>query len=231
MTIFKCSFGFFTLAALIVFATGNRSVANEQWDIVIYGPTSAGIAAAIQAKRMNKSVVVVGPDKHLGGLTSGGLGWTDSGNKKVVGGISREFYQRIKKFYDMESAWKWQSSDEYGRYRLKDDAQWTFEPSVAERTFEQLVAENEIRVEREQWLDRSPGRGVIKEGSRIVEIRMLSGNAYRGKMFIDATYEGDLMAAAGVSFTVGRESNSRYGETLNGVQVENAVSHQFTNPN
>ena len=68
---------------------------NKIYDIVIYGPTSAGVAAAVQAKRMGKSVIIVGPDKHLGGLTAGGLGWTDSGNKDVIGGISREFYQRV----------------------------------------------------------------------------------------------------------------------------------------
>lgn len=200
------------------------------YDIVIYGPTSAGIAAAVQAKRMGKSVVVVGPDKHLGGLTAGGLGWTDSGNKAVIGGISREFYQRIKAYYDDPSTWKWQKPEEYKRYRPGEDAQWTFEPHIAERVFEDLVREYEIRVDRDQWLDRRPGEGVRKAGGLITMISMRSGRTYQGKVFIDATYEGDLLAAAGVTYAVGREANRTYGETLNGVQISNAHKHQFEKP-
>ncbi len=198
-------------------------------DIVIYGGTAAGIAAAVQAKRMGMSVLVVGPDQHLGGLSSSGLGWTDSGKKEVVGGISREFYQRIKKYYDQPESWIWQEPDTYARYRPRDDAQWTFEPHVAEQVFEDLVREYAIAVHRDQWLNRTPGQGVEIKDGRIVSITMLSGKTCRGKMFIDATYEGDLMAAAGVSYTTGREPNRQYGESLNGVQIDNARSHQFTN--
>ena len=197
------------------------------YDLVIYGPTSAGIAAAVQAKRMELSVVIVGPDKHLGGLSAGGLGWTDSGKKHVIGGISREYYQRIKKVYDDKATWKWQDPSKYSRYRTNDDAQWTFEPSIAERVFEDLVREYKIDVRREQWLDRSD-KGVTKKGGRITAITTLSGKTYRGKMFIDATYEGDLMATAGVSYTVGREAIAKYDETLNGVQ-KGRRSHQFHN--
>jgi hypothetical protein len=105
---------------------------------------------------------------------------------------------------------------------------WVFEPHVAEGLFQRLIAEYEIPLERNEWLDREDG--VTKEGNRLVAIKTLSGNTYRGRVFIDATYEGDLMATAGVSYTVGRESNAQYGETLNGVQTKNAVSHQFDNP-
>jgi hypothetical protein len=197
---------------------------------VIYGPTSAGVAAAVQAKRMGKSVILVGPDKHLGGLTSGGLGWTDSGNKDVVGGISREFYQRVKKVYDRPATWKRQAASEFKGYRPNEDAQWTFEPHLAEQIFEDLIREHGITVVRNEWLNRAPGQGVSKRDGRIQSITMLSGKTYRGRMFIDATYEGDLLAAAGISYTVGREANRQYGETLNGVQIKNAVSHQFMNP-
>ncbi len=209
---------------------GKRQEAAEraQVDIVVYGGTSAGVAAAVQAKRMGKSVLLVGPDKHLGGLSSGGLGWTDSGNKAVIGGISREFYRLIKKHYDRPEAWRWQAAGEYRRYRPGDDAQWTFEPHVAEAAFEKLIADHAIGVHRGQWLDRD--KGVKIAAGRIVSITMLSGRTYRGAMFIDATYEGDLMAAAGVSYTVGREPNSRYDETLNGVQIARARSHQFERP-
>jgi hypothetical protein len=214
---------------LSVFLCAVTSTAPQAptYDLVIYGPTSAGIAAAVQAKRMGKTVIVVGPDKHLGGLTSGGLGWTDSGNKAVVGGIAREYYQRIRAYYDKPETWRWQKSSDYGRYREGEDAQWTFEPHIAEKVFEDLVRDYEIPVVRDEWLDRAPGKGVEKSGASIESITMLSGKTYRGRMFIDATYEGDLMAAAGVTYTVGREANSQYGETINGIQKKKAISHQF----
>lgn len=195
------------------------------FDVVIYGGTSAGIAAAIQTARMGKSVVVVSPDRHLGGLTSGGLGWTDSGRKDAVGGLAREYYRRVKAHYDRPDAWRRQKPAEYRFYRPDDDAVWAFEPRVAEKTFETLVAEAKVRVDRDEWLDRKSG--VVKDGARIVSIRTLKGKTYQGRVFIDATYEGDLMAAAGVSYAVGREANAKYGETLNGVQTRRAVSHQF----
>jgi len=204
------------------------SESSETYDIVVYGGTSAGVSAAVQAKRMGKTAIIVGPDKHLGGLTSGGLGWTDSGRKEAVGGISREFYHRIKKHYDKAEAWIYQKPGEYSRYRRDDDAMWVFEPHVAEKVFDELVDEYEIPVNRDQWLKRKGG--VTKDGSRIVSITMLSGKTYRGRIFIDATYEGDLMAGAGISYHVGREGNDVYGETLNGVQTRNATSHQFEKP-
>jgi len=201
---------------------------SESYDTVIYGGTAAALSAAVQARRMGKTVVIVCPETHLGGLTAGGLGWTDSGRKEAVGGISREFYQRVKKHYDKPEAWVHQKPAEYSRYRPDDDAMWVFEPHVAEQTFEELVAEYEIPVFRDEWLNREGG--VKKNGSRIVSVKMLSGKTYRGRTFIDATYEGDLMASADVSFHVGREGNDVYGETLNGVQTRNAVSHQFEEP-
>jgi len=202
--------------------------AERQYDVVIYGGTSAGIAAAVQSRRMGKTVVVIAPEKHLGGLTAGGLGLTDSGNKAVVGGIAREYYQRIKKHYDQASAWKHERAADYGRYRPKDDAMWTFEPHVAEQLYEQYVAEYKILVVRARLA--RPGGAMLTRSRpwRIIGIRTESGETFRGKMFIDATYEGDLMAAAGVSFTVGREPNSQYGETLNGIEKKlNRHQHLF----
>lgn len=195
------------------------------YDLVIYGNTSAGVMAGIQARRDGLDVVVIGPDRHLGGLTAGGLGWTDSGNKEVIGGISREFYRRIKAHYDKPEAWKHQRPEEYSRYDPESEAMWVFEPHVAEMVFEEMVAEAGLEIHRDKWLDRHKGITVKKNG--ITGITMLDGTSYRSRVFIDATYEGDLMAAAGVSYAVGREPNSRYGETLNGVQARNAVSHQF----
>jgi hypothetical protein len=198
------------------------------YDVVVYGGTSSGVVAAIQASRMGKTVIIACPDRHLGGLTAGGLGWTDSGSKKAVGGIAREFYQRIKAHYDRPEAWVHQRPEEYGRYRPNRDAMWVFEPQVAERTFEQMVAEAGVPVDRDRRLDRE--HGVKKNGMRITSITMLNGETYRARMFIDATYEGDLMAAAGVSYTVGREATSVYDETNNGVQKQLATHHQFQYP-
>ena len=202
----------------VLLAANSTGVAEEKtFDVVIYGGTSSGVAAAVQVKRMGRSAIIVAPEKHLGGLSSGGLGWTDTGRREVIGGLAREFYQRVKKHYDNPEAWVYQEPEENRHYQVGADAIWVFEPHVAERTFEQWIDEYDIPVVREEYLDRSSG--VAMEGTRIVAITTLSGNTYRGRVFVDATYEGDLMAAAGVSYHVGREANSVYGETLGGVQL------------
>ena len=193
-------------------------------DVIIYGGTSAAVTAAVQLAHMNKTVIIVCPDKHLGGLSSGGLGYTDTGNKEVIGGLAREFYQRIYSYYQTEEAWKWQAKKDYGNKGQGTPAidgdkrtMWIFEPHVAEQIFEDFIKENNIRVFRNNWLDRK--NGVTIKNGKIVSIRMLNGATYSGKIFIDATYEGDLMAAAGITYHVGREANSVYNETWNGVQI------------
>ncbi len=197
---------------------------KSEYDIVIYGGTSAAVIAAVQAKKMGKSVIIVSPDKHLGGLSSGGLGWTDSGNKAVVGGLSRDFYHRIWKQYQQPETWKWQASDEYGGRGQgspavdgEQNTMWIFEPSVAEAVFEDYVSEFELTVHRDEWLDRE--NGVEMAEGRIRSITTLSGKRYAGKMFLDTTYEGDLIAAAGVDYHVGREANAEFNEDWNGVQT------------
>ncbi|QMU27532.1 FAD-dependent oxidoreductase [Adhaeribacter radiodurans] len=193
-------------------------------DIIVYGGTSAAIASAVQASRLGKTVVVVSPDKHLGGMASGGLGFTDTGNKAVIGGIAREFYQRVYQHYQKPEAWRWQKKEEYGNKGQGTPAMdgtertmWIFEPHVAETIFEDFVRENKIPVFRDEWLNRE--NGVQKKNGKITSFQTLSGITYAGKMFIDATYEGDLMAAAGISYHVGREANSVYGEEYNGIQT------------
>lgn len=206
-------------------------------DIIIYGGTSAAVTAAVQAKKMGKSVIIVSPDKHLGGMTSSGLGFTDTGNKEVIGGLAREFYQRLYNHYDKPEAWNWQAKSEYGNKGqgtpALDGAQrtmWIFEPSAAERVFEDFVKEYELEVYRNEWLNREAG-GVLMEEGRITSITTLSGKTFQGKVFVDVTYEGDLMAAAKVSYTVGREANSQYGENWNGVQAGVFQhGHYFKNP-
>ena len=189
-------------------------VTNENsYDVVIYGGTSAGVIAAVKTARMGKAVVLIEPGKHLGGLTSGGLGATDIGNKAAIGGMSREYYGRIFDHYNP-------NSDTAG-------TMWTFEPHVAEKIFNDMISEEKIKVYFEERLNLL--NDVTKNGAIISEIEMESGKVFRGKMFIDATYEGDLMAKAGVSYTVGREDNKVYDETLNGVQTEQAIYHNFKN--
>ncbi|MEB2777685.1 FAD-dependent oxidoreductase [Algoriphagus sp. D3-2-R+10] len=209
---------------LLIFGCEPKSTSDYEADLIIYGGTSAAITAAIQAKKMGKSVIVVSPDIHLGGLSSSGLGYTDTGNKSVIGGLAREFYHRVYMHYQTDSAWKWQKKEEYGNQGQGTPAMdgenrtmWIFEPHVAEQVFEDLAREYEMVIHRDEWLDREAG--VTKENGQITQIKTRSGKTYRGKVFIDATYEGDLMAAAGVSYHVGREANSVYDEKWNGVQV------------
>ena len=193
-------------------------------DVLIYGCTSGAITAAIQTQRMGKTVQIVCPERHLGGLSAGGLGWTDSGNKAVIGGLSREFYHRVWQHYDKPDAWRWQQREQYGNKGQGTEAldkasrtMWIFEPHVAEKVFEDWVKETRIPIVRDAWLDREKGV-TIKDG-RITSIKTLNGKTYSAKVFIDATYEGDLMAAAKVDYHVGRESTSTYNEKWNGIQT------------
>lgn len=212
------------LAVLVCAAVLVPHLLRADYDLVVYGGTSAGVIAAVQATKMGKSAIIVCPDKHLGGLSSGGLGMTDTGDKSVIGGLSREFYHRLWKYYNQPATWKWQKREEYGNKGQGTPAidgenrtMWTFEPHLAEKVFEDFIAEYKIPVHRGEWLDRA--KGVKKQKGRITSIRMLSGKTYEGRMFIDATYEGDLMAAAGIDYHVGREGKSVYGEDWNGVQT------------
>ena len=213
----------FTLAALFA---AIATAASHKADIVIYGCTSAAMTAAVQAKSMAKSVVIACPEKHLGGLTAGGLGYTDSGDKSVIGGLSREFYHRVWLEYQKPETWSWQKRDQYGNKGQGTEAMdagnrtmWIFEPHVAENVYEAWMRELKVPIFRDSWLDRSKS-GVKKDGKgQITSIAMMDGSTYSAKMFIDATYEGDLMAAAGVSYTTGRESKAAYDEQWNGIQT------------
>ena len=193
-------------------------------EVVVYGGTSAAVTAAVELARSGNKVVLVAPDRHLGGMTSSGLGFTDTGNKEVIGGLAREFYQGVYNYYQQPETWKWQRKEDYGNkgqgtvaidgaYRTM----WIFEPSVAEKVFNDLVEAHGIPVYLDHWLDRQQGVGM--KDQKITEISCLNGKTFRAEVFIDATYEGDLMAAAGVSYTVGREANQTYQETWNGVQT------------
>jgi len=200
-------------------------------DLCVYGATAGGVAAAVQAARMGRTAVIAEFGSHVGGVTSGGLGATDIGNKAAIGGIAREFYHRIALHYADNNAWRFEQREEYfakrgGRSTVRELSSpeatlWTFEPHVAEDVFFQMLNEAKVAVYFQQRL-----ASVKKEAGRIREIAMENGKVYRARMFIDATYEGDLMAKAGVSYTVGREGNTNYNETLNGIRAE-TPKHEF----
>ena len=200
---------FILLIAVASLAQSLSSAEPEKFDIVIYGGTSGGVTAGIQAARMGKTAVIIEPTKFLGGLTTGGLGATDIGNKQAIGGISREFYHRVWEHYNDPAMWKEQTRESYFAKKLhgnsgSEDTMWTFEPHVATQIYDDMLKDTGVKVVSGERLDLK--NGVKKDGARITEIVMESGRSFMGKMFIDATYEGDLMAKAGVSYHVGREA-------------------------
>ena len=197
-------------------------------DVCVYGATSAGIVAAITGKQLGLTVVLLDCDDWVGGLSTSGLGATDVGNKDAIGGLSRSFYRRLRAHYDRPEAWTAESRSAFASrgHEPGSDAAWTFEPSVAQATFASMLGEAGIEPLRAR-LDRGAG-GVQKDGARIVSLRTEAGAIVTAKLFLDCSYEGDLLDSAGCSFRVGREANAEFGETLDGVQTRNATHHQFT---
>ena len=220
------------LAGAVGFVATTGRAAVHAADLVIYGSSPAAISAAVQAKRMGVTCIVVSPETRIGGLTTGGLGQTDIGNKSAFGGIALDFYRDVAAYYRDAKHWCQQKAEEYSPdgqcFGTKgDSSMWTFEPHAALEILEGWERRDGLDIRRGEYLDRQSKSGVEVEDGRIKSIKTLSGNEYRGKMFVDATYEGDLMAAAGVSYHVGREANALYGETISGIQKKNAVYHQI----
>ncbi len=223
------------LSAGLILPSGlvNPVLTEPDYDIVIYGATSAGVIAAVAAARKGRSVILVEPSNHLGGLTTGGLSQTDigvEGEGGAVGGMSFDFYRKIRQHYENDDAWIHQTWNEYmnrtNRLQEDSEAMFGFEPHVARNIYEEMLEEAEVPVVMNDRIILSD-RGVEKRGDRIMAVSTEAGNVYRGKIFMDATYEGDLMAMAGVSYHVGRESNEKYDETLNGVQTKRSHNHIF----
>lgn len=190
-------------------------------DVVVYGDAAGGVTAAAQAARMGKKTVLISPYGHLGGMSSSGLGFTDIGNPAILGGIAREFHHRVYQHYMKDSSWTREPRSAFGNAGQgmaaldpKTELASCFEPKVAEGVFDSIAREAGVQLIKGR-LDLA--RGVEKAGSRIKSIRLEDGMMVKGRMFIDASYEGDLMAAAGVSFVTGREANSKYGESGNGI--------------
>ncbi|GAB3947319.1 hypothetical protein GCM10027614_42350 [Micromonospora vulcania] len=193
------------------FRAGPARAAVTTADLVVYGATSGGLAAAITMRRLGRTAVVLEPTSHVGGLSTAGLGATDTGVQASIGGLAAEFYRRVYVKYHG------------GTLTPTSPLRMTFEPHVAAAVFADLLAEAGVPV-----ISNARLAGLGRSGNRITELRTEDGSIYRGGVFVDATYEGDLLAMAGVGFTVGRESNDTYGETINGVQSRN--THQFAYP-
>lgn len=199
---------------IILFHTKIYGQPKQNYDVVIYGATSAGIIAGYTAIKMGKTAVVIATDDHIGGLSSGGLGQTDIGNKAAIGGLSRQFYRDL------------------GTYYGKDES-WTFEPKVARKMFDRYIQEVKLPIIKNQRIGKvKKKKGTISS----VQLHPTLGkteSTYEiiGKVFLDCTYEGDLLAIAGVPFMLGRENNSQFNETLNGYQLptyqKQSGWHQF----
>lgn len=191
---------------MVGFAGHQRLPQPETYDVVIYGASSAGIIAGYTVARMGKSVLIVEPTSHVGGLTTGGLGATDIGNKYAVTGLAKDFYRRL--------------GTHYGTFE-----QWIFEPSVASKVFDQYIRSARLQIVKRHRLVSVEREEKTIRGIVVKNLDEGKDQLILGKVFIDATYEGDLMAGSGVSYAVGREANSVYNETINGVQLMNG--HQI----
>ncbi len=175
---------------------------HVECDVCVFGGHSGGVTAAMQAARDGKRGSLWRHGRHLGGMTASGLGATDIGNKAAIGGLARQFYRDLGKHYGT-------------------DEQWTFEPSVAEQLYRQYVEQYKIPVYYEHRLTH-----VEMDGQRIAALHTDRGTVFHAKVYIDASYEGDLLAAAGVSYAVGREANDQYSENYNGIAYGHP-SHNF----
>ncbi len=208
----------FRLVACTGLSVAFVSAHPEDFDVVVYGGTSGGITAAVPCAKMGKKVALVSPTVHLGGLTTSGLGWTDLKNAAILGGLSKEFYHRVYLHYAAQPNWnsvKSMAGQHMAGFDQTKQLGIIFEPKVATGIYNDMLAETTVQIFT-GLLDLTDG--VVMNGQRITSIKLEDGRVFTGKMFIDASYEGDVMAGAGVSFHVGREANSVYGETINGVQ-------------
>jgi hypothetical protein len=186
------------------------AAAQQNFDLVVYGGTAAGVATAVAGARNGVKVALLNPGRHIGGMVSGGLSGTDVGRREVIGGLSLEFYWRAGRHYQLE--------------RHLQEIAWMPEPKAAEAIMRQMLKDAGVALFEEHRLREKTE--VRKEGSRIAEITIENGSRFAGKIFADCSYEGDLMAQAKVSYTYGREGTQTYGESLAGVRAV-TPSHQF----
>ena len=184
--------------------------ATQNFDVVVYGGTAAGVIAAVSAAREGLRTALLEPGAHLGGMVSGGLGFTDYGKKEVIGGCALEFYRRVGRHYQA------------GRYG--NEVVWLHEPHVAEAIFREMLRDAGVTVfEHHRLREKS---AVRKDGATLREVVTEDETAFAALVFIDSSYEGDVMAQSGVSHTFGREGTAQYGESLAGVRAQTPF-HQF----
>ncbi|WP_270089159.1 FAD-dependent oxidoreductase [Sphingobacterium sp. SYP-B4668] len=204
---------------------GDEKIGDE-FDVVIYGGTASAIMAAIEIVQSNKSVIVVNPrGSGLGGMTTNGLGSSDFTSTTIIGGLAGRFYQDLKREYSNPLYWIDSRREDYTRLNAYGDKMMFFEPKMAQKILQRYIMHYKIPIIHLDRLNLTSG--VVKSGNTILMIKLESGRSIKGKVFIDASYEGDLMAKAGVSYTVGRESSSTYNEDLNGVNVKTMPTAEF----
>jgi hypothetical protein len=215
---FKASWWFISFTACAALRAAESVI---EADLCVYGGTSGGVIAAVQAARLGKTAIIIEPGRHLGGMTSGGLSWTDVGNSdrvSAVGGMAREVYERIGAHYGQKPGTAFDAPTGAGPQKGGADFEkppsLAFEPKVAEAVFNAMAREAKVAVHFDQR-----AASVRKDGARLRELVTDRGLVVRAKMFLDATYEGDLLPLAGISYTLGREANAQYGETANGIQA------------
>jgi hypothetical protein len=194
----------------VLFGCVLAAFAQDRYDLVVYGGTAGGVMTAVSGAREGLKVVLLEPGTHLGGMATGGLSRTDFGKKEVIGGYALEFYWRVGR--------------KYGIQRFAQDVAWFYEPKVGEQVLREMLEQAGVRVLMRHRLREKTG--VEKSGTKLASIQTENGPTFAGRMFADCTYEGDLMAQAGVRYTFGRESQAEYGESLAGVR-ERTPLHQF----
>ena len=199
------------VAAAVLLSAGRLSgQTGGSYDVVVYGGTAGGVITAVSAARMGLKTALLEPGAHVGGMVASGLSHTDVGRREVIGGYSLEFY--------------WRAGSYYGLPQYLQDIAWYVEPHVAESIFRTMLQEAGVTVLMGRRLREKDG--VRMEAGRVAAIVMENGERYTARVFADASYEGDLMAASGVTYTWGRESQEQYGESLAGVRDE-TPKHQF----
>jgi len=197
-------------ALIVLLLAAHAAVAQQSFDLVVYGGSASGVMTAVAGARQGLNVALINPGRHIGGLVSGGLSGTDMGRREVIGGLALEFYFRAGRYYQLD--------------RHLQELAWMPEPKVAEAIMRDMLRENKVTLIENQRLREQTG--VRKNGARVVEFTTENGTRYQAKVFADCTYEGDLMAQAKVSYTYGRESTQQYGESLAGIRAH-TPSHQF----
>ncbi len=216
----------FNIVAIVLLFNLPSFSQQLSYDICVYGESASGVIASIQAARMGKKVVLLSKNDHVGGLATSGLTATDMNRNDLVGGVAKEFYNRIYNYYLDSASWKSQGRETFMEstlkrtYRGKNDEreiQWVYESHIAEKIMLEMLKTAGVEVLYNHRLDLS--KKVVKNGNRIESILLDNGKTVTAKVFIDASYEGDLLAKAGISYVVGRESNQQYGETLNGMRI------------